>query len=149
MCHRIYLLALKQRLLFVSTLELRLTWSRRPRMNIRRRIQTSELPAHLVKEAVGLGHSVELVFVLLQEIHVALLWNKLQQLKEQEEALYTFRFFFFTSQTAAQVSSIRLCSYAVPVPACLLEGPHVRPLLEWLSWSPRWKASNCSLKTNT
>lgn len=38
------------------------------------------LPAHLIKEAVSLGHAVQLMLVLLQEIHVTLLWDKLQQL---------------------------------------------------------------------
>lgn len=46
-------------------------------------------PAHLVEEAVGFRHPVELVFVLLQEIHVALLWDELQQLTEQERTLHS------------------------------------------------------------
>lgn len=40
----------------------------------------SPIPAHLVEEAVGFGHAVQLVFVLLQQVDVALLRDKLQQL---------------------------------------------------------------------
>ena len=38
------------------------------------------IPAHLVEEAVGFGHTVQLVFVLLQQIDVTLLRDELQQL---------------------------------------------------------------------
>lgn len=44
-------------------------------------LKSYNLPAHLVEEAVRLRHPVKFVFVLFQEIHIALLWDKLQQLK--------------------------------------------------------------------
>lgn len=46
-----------------------------------------KVPAHLIEEAVGFCHAVELVFVLLQEIHIALLWDELQQLVREEKSL--------------------------------------------------------------
>jgi hypothetical protein len=39
--------------------------------------ETKSVPAHLVEEAVSFGHAVQLMLVLLQEIHVTLLWDKL------------------------------------------------------------------------
>lgn len=45
-------------------------------------VELGSVPAHLVEEAVRLGHAVQLVFVLLQEVHVALLRDELQQLEE-------------------------------------------------------------------
>lgn len=45
----------------------------------------SHKPAHLVEEAVGFGHAVQLVFVLLQQIDVTLLGYKLQQLRRREK----------------------------------------------------------------
>lgn len=48
-----------------------------------------KVPAHLIEETVGFCHSVKLMFVLLQKIHIALLWDKLQQLTEQEQKLFT------------------------------------------------------------
>lgn len=44
----------------------------------------SNVPAHLIEETVGLRHTVKLMFVLFQKVHVALLWDKLQQLKEKQ-----------------------------------------------------------------
>ncbi len=55
----------------------------------RREREKSKVPAHLVEEAVGFCHSVELMFVLLQKIHIALLWDKLQQLMGQKR-LFTY-----------------------------------------------------------
>lgn len=52
----------------------------------------SEVPAHLIEEAVGFCHSVELMFVLLQKIHIALLWDKLQQLMGQK-SLFTLHIY--------------------------------------------------------
>lgn len=43
----------------------------------------SKVPAHFIEEAVWFCHSVELMFVLLQKIHIALLWDELQQLTGQ------------------------------------------------------------------
>lgn len=47
------------------------------------RKKNCKVPAHLIEEAVRFCHSVELMFVLLQKIHITLLWDKLQQLMEQ------------------------------------------------------------------
>lgn len=38
-------------------------------------------PAHLIEEAVGAGHALQLVFVLLQEVNVTLLWDELEELR--------------------------------------------------------------------
>lgn len=53
----------------------------------------SHVPAHLVEEAVRFRHSVELVFVLLQKIHVALLWDELQQLSEKKYSVIQLHLF--------------------------------------------------------
>lgn len=42
------------------------------------------VPAHLVEEAVRLSHTVQFMFVLFQQIHVTLLWDKLQHLTEKQ-----------------------------------------------------------------
>lgn len=49
----------------------------------------SHIPAHLVEEAVRFGHTVQLVFVLLQQIDVTLLRDKLQQLWRKEKNVYS------------------------------------------------------------
>ncbi len=69
----------------------------------RKKHRSSGVPAHLIEEAVGFCHAVELMFVLLQQIHVALLWNKLQQLKRQKNT------FDFTFETMNKAKSLRTC----------------------------------------
>lgn len=69
-------------------------------------------PAHLVKEAVGFGHSIELMFMLLEEIHIALLWDKLQQLKDKEK---TFHYIEYsdTSAFCRQWTCLNLCFHCL------------------------------------
>lgn len=38
-------------------------------------------PAHLEEESVRFGHTIQLMFVLLQQVNVTLFWNKLQELQ--------------------------------------------------------------------
>lgn len=45
-------------------------------------IMSSCVPAHFKEEAIGSGHPLQLVFVLLQEINVTFLWDELQQLQD-------------------------------------------------------------------
>lgn len=56
----------------------------------RRALKHPHIPAHLVEEAVRFGHTVQLVFVLLQQIDVTLLGYKLQQLRRRgKKKLYS------------------------------------------------------------
>lgn len=52
--------------------------------------ETKSIPAHLVEEAVSFGHAVQLMLVLLQEVHVTLFWNKLQHLRRSHESDWPF-----------------------------------------------------------
>lgn len=40
------------------------------------------LPAHFIEEAIRLCHAIQLMFVLLQQVHITLLWDKLQHLED-------------------------------------------------------------------
>lgn len=42
-----------------------------------------KVPAHLIEKTVRFCHTIKLMFVLFQKIHIALFWNKLQQLIEE------------------------------------------------------------------
>lgn len=70
----------------------------------------SKVPAHLVEEAVRFCHSVELVFVLLQQIHVALLWDKLQQLTGAGKHFYsTYVIHLFYTGKINKAESLLTC----------------------------------------
>ena len=47
--------------------------------------ETHGVPAHLVAEAVSLGHTLQLMLVFLEQVNVALLGDKLQQLNTHTE----------------------------------------------------------------
>lgn len=69
---------------------------------MRKKAFIGKVPAHLIEEAVGFCHSVKLMLVLLQKIHIALLWDKLQQLLKQEKTVYLtylklIRLYYFIS----------------------------------------------------
>lgn len=68
----------------------------------------SNVPAHLIEETVGLCHTIKLMFVLFQKIHVALFWDKLQQLirgrKEKQENTFSF---VCTCQGSGNVGNMR------------------------------------------
>lgn len=44
------------------------------------------LPAHLKEEAISPGHPLQLMFVLLQQVDITFLWDKLQKLERQQES---------------------------------------------------------------
>lgn len=84
--------------------------------------QVSGLPAHLIEEAVRFGHPVELVFVFLQQIHVTLLWNELQQLEEGGIKCHSYIKEVRIQMVSAAGRGQQLpfaALHSVPAPACL------------------------------
>lgn len=76
-------------------------------------IKVSKVPAHLVEEAVGFCHPVELMFMLLQKINVTLLWDKLQQLMatEKRSLLHELKLILVDEQGRSSANMIQQATF--------------------------------------
>lgn len=76
------------------------------------------VPAHFKEEAVSPGHALQLMFVLLQQVNVTFLWDKLQQLQRTKDSVSpdVDTFASFTITLTPHMETVQVLSFLLPCP---------------------------------